>query len=66
MQHESWLHIDLKLNYGELRPTLSWTTTHIPGKWSYEVLEQAGDEAGTYRFYFLDSRDALTFSLKNK
>jgi hypothetical protein len=66
MQHESWLKVEVKLDYGSLRPTLLWANSHIVGRWSYEVLEEAGNEAGTYRFYFLDSRDALTFSLKTK
>lgn len=57
---------DIEINYGNLKPMLSWCESNCVNEWSYEVVETAGQRAGVYRFYFNEEKDYVNFTLWKK
>jgi hypothetical protein len=63
MLQDTWHKIEVGLNFGELNPLLKWVEEHCSSNWNYEIIESAGRDAGIYRFYFREDRDAVAFTL---
>lgn len=59
-------HTDLELKYGELQSIMDWCRNHIKNDWDVEILRNAGQEPGTYRFGFRDEKDFVTFLVWKK
>ena len=66
MLQDTWHKIDVEIGYGELGPIVDWVNQNCSNNWNYEIIEQAGKQAGSYRFYFRDDRDAVAFTIWKK
>jgi hypothetical protein len=66
MLQDTWNKVDVNLGYGELGAIVEWAKSNCTNNWNYEIIEQAGNEAGSYRFYFRDDKDAFAFTLWKK
>jgi hypothetical protein len=42
---------------------IEWVNRNCTNNWNYDIIDSAGREKGSYKFYFKDERDAVAFSL---
>ena len=66
MLQDTWHKIDTIIKFGELGPIVEWVNKNCTNNWNYDILESAGRDAGIYRFYFREDRDAVAFTLWKK
>lgn len=57
--------VGLKLNFGQLKPILSWCEKNCIGKWQY-MEDPNGDMYNSWIFFFEQERDYVAFVLWNK
>lgn len=63
MLQDTWHQIEVHLGYGELTPIIEWAKRNCANNWNYDIIDSAGRDKGTYKFYFKDDRDAVAFTL---
>lgn len=56
---------NIRIGFGELKPMLEWCDSNCKD-WGYTVIESAGQDAGTYQFFFDTERDYINFILWKK
>lgn len=54
---------DIVVGFGQLGPLVEWVKENCTNNWNYEIIESAGKDAGTYRFYFCEQNDYVKFLL---
>jgi hypothetical protein len=55
----------IKIGFGELKPMISWCDNNCKD-WGYAIIESAGQDAGTYQFFFENEKDYINFILWKK
>ena len=55
--------VNVNLDFGELKPILSWCENNCTGEWTYFIKEPAGQNKGEYEFYFENDSDKVKFIL---
>lgn len=55
--------VEIKLNYGELKPVLTWCERNCSGEWAYDVYVTSGEGKGEYEFYFEEEKDLVAFKI---
>lgn len=63
MLQDTWHKVEISLGYGELNPIIKWAENNCTNNWNYEIIVSAGKEAGLYRFFFKEDRDAVAFTI---
>lgn len=53
--------VKISLEFGELKPILSWCESNCTGEWTYFITEPAGQNKGEYEFYFENEKDKVAF-----
>lgn len=66
MLQDTWHKIEVNIGFGELGPLLEWVKSNCTNNWNYEILATGGKDAGVYKFYFKEDRDAVAFTLWKK
>ena len=56
---------NIKIGFGELKPMISWCDNNCKD-WGYAIIESAGQDAGTYQFFFENEKDYINFILWKK
>ena len=56
----------VSIKYGDLNHYLQWCQNYCKGKWSVNILEEAGNEPGSYNFHFDNEVDYMTFIVWKK
>jgi hypothetical protein len=57
---------NIKIGFGELKPMLDWCDSNCKDCVEYAVIESAGQDAGSYQFFFDSERDYINFILWKK
>ena len=53
--------VDIEIGFGQLGQVIEWASNYCSNNWSYDIIESAGKDAGTYRFYFDEKTDYVNF-----
>jgi hypothetical protein len=57
------LKAEIIIDFGELRPLISWLERNCTSEWGYTCIIPAGRDAGAYDFYFESERDLVAFTM---
>ena len=57
---------EIDIKFGELSPMISWCQHYCTGDWRYQIMLDAGETAGHYRFNFENETDLVNFILWKK
>lgn len=63
MLQDTWHKIEVEVGFGELSHMIDWVNVNCTNNWNYEIIESAGRDAGQYKFYFKENKDAVAFTL---
>ena len=66
MHIDTAYEISVQIEYGQLKQMIKWCTDNCIGDWGYTVLNEAGEEPGTYAFKFESEKDYVTFLIWKK
>lgn len=58
--------VDIDLQFGELNPIMQWCQRNCQADWCYQVIADAGENAGSYKFSFENNTDLINFILWKK
>ena len=57
---------EISISYGNLTPMLNWCESNCADHWSFNILEDAGNEEGKYKFFFQSQTDYINFLVWKK
>lgn len=58
--------VNVQISYGQLKQMIDWCNRNCTEPWQYIIIDEAGEEPGSYIFRFVSEKDYVTFTLWKK
>lgn len=57
---------EMHIRYGKLEEMIAWCEKNCAGEWGYTIVDEAGEQPGSYNFKFESEKDFVTFLVWKK